>query len=210
MRFPIAAHLVDAGGGILCRPDAVARQCARHLEAGLPSPVLDLLAVDVCSVPQPDRQRGTVHMRGCVTLDVRGLDEACSSFLGVATGAPVARFEPESITLRRHVPPGASRDDDISTEDYALARPDALAGWEADWLCHLDGHREELLRVVQTRHRIGASARVHALQADERGLDIRVYDGAATRDVRVPFPCQVRCRCHAVEAFNDLVAASAS
>lgn len=210
-RRPVGKHLVDTDGTVMCRPDVMAGDCVQRLEAGAPSPVLDLVAVDVCSVPQPDRQRGSVHLRGRVTVDAVGLAEPWSSLLGMPPGRPAARFVAESVTLRVYAPPGSHSEAVVEVADYQAAWPDALAGWESDWIQHLDArHQDVLHQVVAARYQLGAHARVRALRADERGLDVRVYDDGCVADLRVPFPARVRCGCHAVEAFNAVLAASGS
>lgn len=205
----VGKHLVDTDGSVICRPDMMVGDCQRYLEAGSPSPLLDLVAVDVCPVPQPDRQRGSVQLRGRVHLDARGLAEPWASFLGMPGGGPFARFVPESVMLRSYVPPGTYPSTPVAVEDFAVANPDFLAGWESEWIAHLDAHHcDQVELVVATRFRLGAQARVRALRAHERGLDVRVYQAGGVSDLQVPFPAQVQCGCRAVRAFNEVLVAA--
>lgn len=201
-RHVLASHLVDPEGCILMRPGAGA--CWDRLAAGEPCPQLDLVATDVTSVPQPDRIRATVRMRGRVGLVQAPPHRPLRQHLGLAAGQPMARFVPESIVLDL---PGTAerRSTAVPLTDYAQAETDPLAGWEAAWISHLDAAHGATLRALARQHLpVLETDAVRALQADTRGLVVRVYRADSQRDLRFAFESPATCGCAAVAAFNAM------
>lgn len=208
-------HVVELDGSVLARAESIAGDCLDPLLRGVPSPVIDLVAVDVSSVPQPDRQRGSIWARGRVELVTQPLSAQWRQMLGLTCVEPVLRFRPESVTLREGMGLPVAQPASVPTtvpitvpiETYRQEGEDALAHWEGEWLPHLDlGHGDAVRHLAQTRMDLGPDVRVHPLVVDEDGLVLRVYDGEAVVDLRFLFPWPARCRCSAIAGFEALMA----
>lgn len=180
----------------------LAGPCAERLEAGLPSPMLDLWAWDLCDVPQPDRVRARVHLRGRVRqVHVVG------PLQRYWADEPVACFSPEIITLSV-VRAGGSRTDMqvVALPEFQAARPDPLAGWERSWIRHLsEHHSDELGRLTERHMSLVQSDVVRPWRATRSGIAVRVYRANVTNSIPLPFPWQVNCGCEANRAFEQLV-----
>lgn len=202
-REVVPALLVDAAGRILLRPGV--GRCWDRLIAGEPSPQLDLVATDVTAVPQPDRIRARVRLRGRLEVLVAPPHGRLLRHLQLIVGQPMARLVPDSVVLER---PSADNGGSVPVPlpDYAAATIDPLAGWESAWVMHLDsGHAATLRRLVERRLPLADGDRVHALQADSRGVTVRVYREVARSDLRFEFATPAGCGCRGVAEFRDLV-----
>ncbi len=203
-RVIIPAHLIDPRGAVLLRPGD--GPCWDHLQNGQPCPLLDLVATDITSVPQPDRIRAHVRMRGTVELLPAPPHPQVRHHLGLSTGEPMARFVPECVILNAPSP-GDRYATTVPLSAYAEAATDPLAGWEAAWISHLDSqHAQALRRLVSAQLELCGSENVHALQADVHGITVRIYAPGFQRDLRLDFPREARCGCQAVDSFNAMVA----
>ncbi|WP_284303119.1 hypothetical protein [Mobilicoccus caccae] len=204
-RRVVDRHLVEMDGSILCGAESVAGNCFEALLRGAPSPEIHLEAVDVSSVPQPDRQRGSVWARGRVELVTRPLPVPMRSMLGLTCVEPVLRFRPESVTVREGMY-GQTAPVPIDIGVYRDECEDRLAGWEGAWLTHLDaGHADAVRWLAATRMTLRPEARVHPLLVDEEGVVLRVYQDGTITDLRLGFPWPALCGCSAVAAFDALL-----
>lgn len=178
-------------------------------------------AVDVSTVPQADRVRGTVTLAGSLTEVVEALPAGMRMHL---TGSEepdgetrLVRLVPTRVGLAwrcEHRPedPTARQ---VPLPEYRAAFPDPLLGYEADWLPHLQADHGEVL-VAIARHELGwdeSPYDVRALAMDRYGLVLRVRDGAfgafgafGHRDVRIAFDRTVACGCDVRAAFSALLA----
>lgn len=206
-RVLLSAHVVEGCGSVVFAGRSVARGCLMRLLAGAPSPTLDVTAVDVASVPQPDRVRGVLRMSGRVELCTDPLDAEVLEHLGVRPTDPVVRFVPEDVSLDWRVERPAGRPLPVPLPMFAGARPDGLVAWEGPWADHLAGHHGDVARTLVRRVTdVSDDVRLHPVLADEGGVVIRVYEEGDHRDVRVPFPRRVQCPCEAVSALDLLLA----
>lgn len=209
-RSIVPSHLVDPDGGILLNPQGSLGPCARRLLAGEASPRLDLIATDVTAVPQPDRVRAVVRMTGRVEACAAPRHCFLQQHLGLEPGEPMARFLPDLVSLKHRDNSGRPLHTHVKAADYAAARSDPLAAWEARWTTHLDtGHAAHLRKFVERDVALTSQHTVRALQADSTGLTVRIYGPDDTRDHHVAFPTPARCGCQAIRAFHQLVAEAA-
>lgn len=172
--------------------------------------------VDVATVPQPDRVRGTVTLAGPVfdvvealpagmRLHLTGSDEPDAS-------TRLVRLVPDTVALawRCETPAGEPPARQVPLEDYRGAFPDPLLGYEAEWLPHLQADHGDLL-VGIARYDLGWNTDpddVRALGIDRFGLVLRVTDDAfdgAHRDLRIGFDRAVTCGCDVKAAFGALL-----
>lgn len=174
------------------------------------SPLVTATVLDVGPVPTADRIRGAVTMRGRPQRVERHLSAPLVAFLSGeerSPGRPVLELRPESITLDSRVEGGGV--DTVPVEQYAAAQPDALAGWEAWFVRHLDADHASLLPGLAqlADPDVPSGWRVRPLLADAGGLVLRASEpaGREQRDVRLAFPTPATCGCDAVEAFNQLL-----
>lgn len=210
-RSIVPAHLVDPDGGILLHPQRSLGPCARRLLAGEASPRLDLVAIDVTAVPQPDRVRAVVRMTGRIEACTAPRHCFLQQHLGLAPGDSMARFVPDLVSLEHRDDSGRRLSTHVTTAAYAAAVSDPLAAWDARWSTHLDtGHAAHLRRFVERRALLTPQHTVRALQTDSTGLTLRIYSPDGTRDHRVAFAAPARCGCQAIRAFHQLVAEAAS
>lgn len=202
-REMVPAHLVDPKGGILLRPGE--GSCWDRLHSGEACPQLDLVANDVTSVPQPDRVRARVRMRGRINLVHAPPHRQVLHHLKLSPGQPMACFAPDSVVLEL-ASPGERSMIAVPVSEYAEAASDPLAGWEAVWIAHLDAAHGGSLRWLAQQHMpLTEADSVRGLQADSGGLTLRVYRPDAQRDLRIDFAAPARCGCRAMGAFEDLV-----
>lgn len=202
-REVVARFLIDPTGCILLRPGR--DRCWERLLEGEPCPPLDLVATDVTAVPQPDRIRARVRMRG--RLDVAPAPPHCDVLrhLQLLAGQPMARFAPSSVIVE--LPSAGDRwAAAVPLPAYAEATRDPLAGWESLWIAHLDAAHAATLRCLARQEMpLDEQDKVRALQADSGGVTVRVYRADSQHDLRFDFAAPARCGCRAVGAFKDLV-----
>jgi hypothetical protein len=173
-------------------------------------------AVDVTTVPQPDRLRGTLTLAGPVydveeplpagmRMHLTGSDEPDGS-------TRLVRLVPDSVGLAWRCEVAATEPParQVPLADYRCAFPDPLLGYEAEWLPHLQADHAPILIAI-ARHELGWEddpIDVRALGIDRFGLVLRVRDGAlpgGTRDLRVGFDRAVSCGCDVRDTFSALL-----
>ena len=204
--WELSRHAVGPTGDLLFAAPAEADQHFAAVGCRLPAPDRDATVVDVSGVPQPDRVRGTVRLRGPV-----GLAEPTpqlAQFLRVSSETPVLRLTPRRVSLdwrvQTIIEPLEHR---IPVSAYADAPLDPLAGWEAGWTAHLDQQHPSLVADLARRldPELPPQARVRPVLADAEGLVLRAYAEDGVRDLRVDFPRAATCACEALRALGDLV-----
>jgi len=170
-------------------------------------------AVDVATVPQADRIRGTATLAGPVVEVHGGLPVGLRAHL---TGSDkpdertrIVRLVPERIGLtwnceRRNGEPPWER---VTVADYRIANPDPLLGYEAEWLPHLQADHGDVLTALAS-HELGgeeAPEDVRALAIDRFGLVLRVSDHGCRRDLRLCFDRPACCGCDVREALSTML-----
>lgn len=206
LREVIPAHAIDPYGGIVLRPGE--GPCWQRLRHGEPSPLLDLVATDVTSVPQPDRIRARVRMRGLMELVPAPPHRRLQRHLNLLPGQPMARFLPQDVMLDLSSA-SVRRVQEVPLSAYTEAVTDPLAGWESRWIAHLDSQHAAALRELANQALpLTGNDTVRALQGDAGGVTVRVYQADSQRDLRFEFAARVCCGCQAVAAFTDLVTPS--
>lgn len=198
----------DLDGSVLFVPDRE----GQHVLLG---PAM-AVATDVSPVPGPDRVRGVLTMRGRVSRMRHGLDR-CRELLAVegSDGAavpvpgPYLRFAPTELSLswRCEVAPGAPEPAvQVDVVAFRQAGTDPLAGHEAEWLTHLDGHHPDAMAALARWADPDAAtdATVRPVALDRYGLVLRLRRHGSTRDLRLAFPRAAGCACAATDAVNDL------
>lgn len=206
---PLGRHAVTPSGALLFSLREAAPACAHLVAAGTSGPDILATAADVSGVSHPGRVRGLVRLGGRAEVLQRPVDEQLRSHLGITEDGLVARLVPTSITLDWRVEVEGLREVvHVEAEDYAAADVDALAGWQDEWMVHLDSHhRQDLRRLVAGVVPLHESGVVRPVLADEAGLVARESaPDAGDRDIRVPFPHVVRCGCQAVQALTGMLA----
>lgn len=200
----VERHVVLPGGALLVlAPEGV----------GAPGEVLSLEMTDVTSVPQPDRVRGHLRLRGTLApydgpRSQGVLDHLRGTVLDDDTAGPgepaLAVFTPVLVELARH---GLGPWEPVALEDYRRAAPEPFVAQEHRWLPHLQRDHTATLRALAERVH-GALAEgvdVRALGLDRFGLTLRLYSGTARLDLRVPFASEVGCGCDVREALGALL-----
>lgn len=207
----IARFAIDIDGSILM-PESDLWGGPSALGAGDPAPTASFTAFDVCSVPQPDRVRGGVVLRGPLHRVSTRLPEGVGEYLTELDGGEgeIVRLFPTSVSVQWRCEGGHDWQA-LPVEDYTCARLDPLVGWEVSWISHLHRDHEEVLRALAialdpTVSGLAAGP-LRPLLADRYGLVLRHYGATGTRDLRIPFVTDIECGCDAVEALNALVAA---
>lgn len=213
---PVARHAIDLDGSILLPGSDLVGGPPCGAADGTPAPVLTLTATDVSSVPQPDRVRGSVILRGPVHRVTVPLPEGVREYLTDLTPAvgdgprDVVRLYPTVVSVQWRCE-GSGSWRELAMEDYTCAELDPLAGWEAEWIGHLAGEHDEVLTRLVRQHAPGRDVgrgELRPLLADRLGLVVRHYGRLGdVQDVRVPFAGPARCGCEAVDSLNQLVAA---
>lgn len=208
-RALLRRHALDARGAVLFALDEVAPRCADRVAPGETGPVLDVVAVDVSTVPSPDRLRGVVRMSGPVEVLGGGVRQDVRDHLDVGPSGLVGRLVPDRVTLEWHVEAqGPVVPVTVDPRLYAFSPVDPLGGWEAGWVEHLAVDHEDVLRRLAGRTRLlGTDAVVRPVLADSLGLVLRVVEDGRRRDVRIPFPRPVTCGCEAIRSLEQLVTA---
>lgn len=206
-RSVVPRHLVDVRGSVVMKAEFGAGPCLARVLNGEPSPLLELLVVDVAAVPQAERTRGVVWMAGRLErIEIRNCAGALDH-LQAGPDEPLVRFCPELIELNCRL--GAARDQRevlVPLDAYRRARHDPLTGWEGTWLAELHREDPELMRLLAaTRLELGGQDRVRAVAADSGGIILRVYTDDGVQDLRLAFERPAGCPCRAREAFDALI-----
>lgn len=204
---PVGRHAIGESGDVLFSLKEAAPACAHFVAAGTSGPDILVTVADVSAVPHPDRVRGTVRLAGPAQVLPLPVAEELRAHLDLSEDGLVARLTPTSVTLDWRVEVAGDREVvHVDVEEYATARIDALAGWQDDWIGHLDAHhREELRRLAEGIVPLASGGTIRAMLADERGLVVRESVGTAHRDIRLPFPEVVQCGCEAVQALTGML-----
>lgn len=206
---PVGRHAMTGSGEVVFSLVEAAPACAHLVVAGTPGPDILATVADVSTLAHSGRVRGLVRLGGRAEVMSGPVDEQLREHLGVDEDALVARLVPTSIILDWRVEVERPQVVHISPEDYTAAGVDALAGWQDEWLAHLDGHHgEHLRRLLGPQVGLDASADLRPVLADQDGLVLREFHADRHRDVRIPFPRTVHCGCEAVEALSGMLATS--
>ena len=203
-RAPVGRHATDSSGALFFALGEAAPECVHLATPGEPGPVVDAVAHDVSSVTHPGRVRGLVRLTGRAEVVPYPVCQELREHLGVSPQAPVARLVPDTVVLEWDVERRTSGVS-IDARAYAHAEVDPLAGWQDEWIAHLDRHHREELRAL-VEDVVQPVGQVRPVLADASGLVLREYVGACRRDVRIAFPHAVTCACEAQAALADLVA----
>lgn len=216
MTHGVARHAVAADGSVLFlappdSPGGVFRVAPR-----LRPQIVTMTAVDVASVPQHDRVRGSLWLSGPMMPAEGPLPAGIREHLAgpdplaSASAGPVLLLRPTRAWLSWHCESGGAGGFEargIPVDAYRDASPDPLRECEAQWLPHLHLDHADLLRTL-AEHVAGATSGgvdVRPLALDRFGLVLRLYAADGYRDVRLPFGRPVTCGCELREAFTDLV-----
>lgn len=203
-RLLLEAHVVDGSGAVVIPGRCVARACLLRLLAGEPAPPVDVVALDVASVPQPDRLRGVLRLTGRPELCTDRLPPDAMAHLRVGPPDPVIRIVPTDVVLDWRVERASdSRPVPVPAPLFAGARPDGLVEWEGPWASHLAAHHDSTCLALARRvEQVDDDVMVRPVLADEGGVVVRVYRPEGVRDLRVPFPRRVACPCEATSALE--------
>jgi len=215
MTHEVNRHAVGSDGSVLFiappdSPGAVFRVAPR-----LRPQIVTVTTVDVASVPQHDRIRGSLRLTGPVRPTDEPLPAGVRTHLAgpdprdFDTAGPVLRLQPTRVSLSWHCEGAPDGSDlvEIAAEEYREAFPDPLTEYETQWLPHLQLDHSELLRTLAAHvcGELDGSVDVRPLALDRYGLVLRLYQPDSHRDVRLPFARQVLCGCEIRDAFNDLL-----
>lgn len=215
MTHEVNRHAVGSDGSVLFiappdSPGAVFRVAPR-----LPPQVVTVTTVDVASVPQHDRIRGSLRLTGPMRPAEEPLPAGVRAHLvgpdprDFDTAGPVLRLQPTRVSLSWHCEgePDGSDLVEVPAGEYRDASPDPLMEYETQWLPHLQLDHSELLRTLAThvRGELDESVDVRPLALDRFGLVLRLYQPGTHRDVRLRFARQVLCGCEIRDAFNALL-----
>ena len=197
----VLAHTVTSAGQVLLvvpREGELAGAVARALGQDLSALVL---VSDHAPVPLRRPVRAQLWLSGWVT-PVRPADERAAALafaetrpegalLDVGSSARLLRLDLADVVLGEG---GAGLD--VGLQDFLSARPDPLAGIEADHLRHLAAGHPEVLELLAGRlpaGLVGAHDVVRPLGLDRYGFRLRVERPLGHTDVRVPFPRPLTC-----------------
>lgn len=205
-------HAVGSDGSLLFlapldSPGAVFRVAPR-----LPPQVVTVTTVDVASVPQHDRIRGTLRLTGPVRPASDPLPAGVRHHLAgpdprdLETAGPVLRLVPTRVSLTWHCEDGLESHP-VPVEDYRSAFPDPMMEYENQWLPHLHRDHSELLRTLAAHAlpELDDRADVRPLSLDRFGLVLRTYTDGTHRDTRLSWGHPVACGCEIRDAFNELL-----
>ncbi|MGL4178738.1 MAG: DUF2470 domain-containing protein [Dermatophilaceae bacterium] len=201
-------HVAGSDGSVLFPLERIPYRCRRRMTQHAAVP-LELVAVDVARVSQPDRVRGCLRLNGQAHVVEVELTTDVIEHLRLETDARLVRFAAAEVTLdwRVEVPAGGRHPRPVPVEAWTAAEPDPLVGWEGTWTEHLDRHHADQLGTLARRVGVRAApGAVHPVLADAEGIVLRCYaEGESVRDVRLRFGHRVDCACRAIEAFDQLV-----
>ncbi|WP_240649083.1 DUF2470 domain-containing protein [Streptomyces sp. Z26] len=215
---PDARAVTPDGDLILLLPaDAPAARAAAYAQDDDITTVMEI--TDVAPVSVPHRIRGRAWVAGWLTAVRNGQRAAYARLLTEAQpSAPAAGAG--RMLLRLEV--GEAYVDDlwgaeqIEPEDFAAARPDPLAGHEAELLQHLaaahDGRMRELCALLgdDFLRDCGSWDQVTPLALDRHGLRVRFSATGRCFDARFEFPEPVRDVAELRLAMHQLFQAAAT
>lgn len=184
MMHPLRRSVVTADGTLWSTTTDLAGRCRAHLRSGATSPMLSVWAWDIADVPQPDRMRAMVHLRGKVRLVTNRV--SCS--LAEYWNQDVACFTPRSVVFNTYVPgSGFAHKHVVALPTYRAASPDTWAKNEGEWLRRLDKkHSAELRDIVQQHTTLGITDTVKPLALTQRAITCRIYRSTHVEDITVP------------------------
>lgn len=212
----VLAHAVTGSGRVLL----VVPADGALAEAVRTAPDQDLSALLMVSdhAPVPLRRpvRAQLWLSGWVT-PVRAEDERRevlafaearpdAALLDVGRGAVLLRLDLAEVVLGEGGP-----GTDVGPQEFLTARPDPLAGIEADTLRHLDADHSDvvgLLRGLLPPGAVEPGGRVRPLGVDRFGYRLRIETATGHTDVRVPFPAPLTCAGQLGAATQLLLAAA--
>jgi hypothetical protein len=217
MTHEVNRHAVGSDGSLLFLAPADSPGAVFRVAPRLPAQVVTLTSIDVASVPQHDRVRGTLRLTGPMRPATGSLPAGVRTHLAGPDprdhelDGPVLRLQPTRISLSWRVESEGGGAEPVSVEipveDYRAALPDPLMEYETQWLPHLQVDHAGLLRTLAA-HALGGlhdSIDVRPLALDRFGMVLRLYSPDGHTDLRFPFERPVTCGCEIREAFNDLL-----
>lgn len=198
----LRARAVDTDGDViaLVAGSHPAARAAAHARDGDLTAVMEI--TDVAPVAVPQRVRGSAWLAGWLTPVRNSEWRACAWLL--AERAPAAPPPGDGWAMLRLEAGEAYVDDlwgagPVEPDAFAAARPDPLAGHEAELLQHLaaahHGQVRSLCALLDGHGPDGCHAdgdRVAPLALDRFGVRLRLGDEAAWHDARFAFPEPVR------------------
>lgn len=173
----------------------------------------EVVAIDVAAVPQPDRVRGEVRLRGILAEAEDQLPAGMRTHLtGAETPgtARLVRLTPAGVSVRwgrRALSQPAEHATTVAISAYRAAYPDPLVGHEALWLAHLQADHADVITAL-ARAELGVEGAVdaRAWALDRYGLVLRIGDTEGPFELRIGFERPAACGCEAREAFSALAA----
>ncbi|MCA0145500.1 DUF2470 domain-containing protein [Blastococcus sp. LR1] len=212
----LLAHTVTAAGQVLLVVPSAGELATAVREA----PDQDLSALVLVSdhAPVPVRRpvRAQLWLSGWLT-PVRPADERAAALafaetrpdgalLDVGRTAQLLRLDLAEVVLGEG---GASVD--VGPADFLAARPDPLAGLEADHLRHLAHDHADVLDLLASRlpcGLVGVSDVVRPLGLDRYGFRLRIERPLGHTDVRVPFLRPLTCAAQLGAAVGQVLCAA--
>lgn len=215
MEHDVPRHAVAPDGSVLfmAPPDSPARVFA--FARNLPGQSVDLTVQDVAHVPQPDRVRGSLVLRGLLGLAPDHLPGELRPHLcgpepaRFDSSTPVLQFTPTRVCLRWSCEvdePGGSTSVDVPCEEYQAASADPLFDQEVRLLPHLYHDHHDLLCALAERADpvLGPAADARPLALDRYGIVLRLYADGTHCDRRVLFRRPALCSRELQHEFNLL------
>jgi hypothetical protein len=214
----VLAHAVTAAGQVLL---VVPRE-GELLSAVVAAPDSDLSALlmvtDHAPVPLRRPVRAQLWLSGWAT-PVRPEDERAAVLafaevrpdgvlLDVGHAAALLRLDLAEVVLGE-----GGEGIDLGPAEFLAARPDPLAGVEADHLRHLDTDHPELLALLGgllPTGIVGTDDVLRPLGVDRFGFRLRVERPSGHHDLRVPFPVPLHCAGELGAAVGQLACAARS
>lgn len=172
-------HTVDEEGGLLLHVPGDSLLAAEAASA--PHGALSVLLkfTDVAPTAVRERVRARVTLAGWLAQDRRPGIPRTDDTVGL-------RLDTAHVSLETASGPAS-----VGLDELALARPDALAPYEAGMLTHLvDDHGDVvavLTRLID-RRLVHRATRVLPVALDHHGLTLRLEHATGHHDVRLPFP----------------------
>ena len=211
----IGRHAVTGDGSLLFLPPADAPRVFDVAKV-LPPDAITVTIIDVASVPQHDRVRGTLRLTGRLGVAPVPLPVGVRGHLAgpdpdaLENAGQVVELRPTRVQLAwrcEREDAGGSPWVEIPVDSYRAAFPDAVMAYESQWLPHLQVDHAELLRALAAQEygELDDSVDVRPLGLDRFGLVVRLYGSGAHLDVRLPFARPVTCGCEIRDAFNGLL-----
>ncbi|MGC4112275.1 MAG: hypothetical protein QM747_18030 [Nocardioides sp.] len=220
----VEAHLVAKDGSIWMLPAAGSPARVLGCAGQMPTWAGTATALDLASVPHPDRLRGRVTLTGRVEAVTAPKSDHVRQHLArlfhvsAEPNGPVLRMTPARVVLEWFCEAldHAGRSQTIHNTEYRQAYPDPFVECEADWLTHLHLHHAAAV------HRLAqglASAPggdliaanrdsdVRPLLVDRHGLVLRIYPrrpSGSPYDLRLAFDRTVTCACQGTAALDAL------